>query len=404
MYRQFLAYRHRANMLILASNFALYWSTFMLARSFLLRVNVLPLLAPFIFFTLLRNARAETSPPSLGLSIVLTGSWASWGIPVKNGLEMGLSESGAQFLLDAQDDRCEAKHALTNFTRFLGSQKQKITALGCLECVDAVAPLLNRYGAIMFSLGGMSTEVLEKYPRVVGLYSGADTEVRYLLPYIERHHQSLVAVTHNGLYGEIFGDSLEALAPKTMVKLLARERVPLDEVDFHSLISRLVSRKAEAVLVHISATSSGHFIKQLRNAGYKGAIYSTFTIETEDSRVSGGSALNGVVYTYPSFDAAGDLKFQEFATRYKSRFGVEANNSAAVAFDAGMLIGKAAQKCGANNADCILGEFSRPGRYDGVGGALIIDKGRLPLRPYGLKQLKDGSSQWIVRELSPVNF
>lgn len=345
-------------------------------------------------------AAAEQDEVKLGLSIALSGPWASWGEPIKNGLLLGAEKAGSRLTIDVQDDKCRAELALTNFQKFLSADGYKLLLLGCVECVDAIAPLLERYDAVVFTLGGMTEEAARRYPRVQGLYSTVDSEVRYIVPFLAKEVKSFAVLTHTGLFGEVFGDSLERRGRKRGLIITGRERVTADETDFRAIIARILLKRPGAVAVHTGDTSEGLFIKQLRQAGYKGRITAGHSFESELVRGSGGAALEGVIYTYPVNEVSDPAKYEAFAAEYTKRFDAAPNSNAAIAYDAMLLLGEAIAKCGAGDRTCVLSFFAGLGRYRGLGGDLLIDHGRLPVRPYGLKQYVNGEYRWLTKQIT----
>jgi ABC-type branched-subunit amino acid transport system substrate-binding protein len=362
--------------------------------------RVFRLFVLLLIFSFGKAAAAEPQEVRLGLSMVLTGPFANWGVPVRNGLLLGAAHSKNRLLIEVQDDACDAKQSLTNFTRFFSVEKYKLGFLGCVESLEAVAPLLDRYDAVLFTLGGMTEELIRKYPRVQGLYSTVDTEARCLIPYLRSQEVNTMAiVSHSAVWGETIGTALEKLAPRYGIQVTTRVRVPMDQLDFRSVIVRLLSKRPQVVFVHSGEASEGAFIKQLREAGYTGRVYAASTFEGPEVVKTGGAALDGVWYTYPSSSAVSDTLYVDFVKEYKARYGLDPNNDAAIAYDLALLLDLAISRCGASDRNCLLKYFAELGRFQGVGGTLVIDKNRLPRRPHGLKQFVGGQYRWVVREL-----
>jgi ABC-type branched-subunit amino acid transport system substrate-binding protein len=163
-------------------------------------------------------ARSQTleRPITLGVSMVLSGPWASWGLPIRNGLELGAAQSKNLTTLQFQDDGCEAKRSLTNFNKFLSVDNSKLIVLGCMESIEATLPLAESKGAAVLVMGGMSREYLHKFPHLISLYSLVDAEAYYLVPYIKEriNAQRLAIIHHSQTYGEYLGSGVEDLAVK----------------------------------------------------------------------------------------------------------------------------------------------------------------------------------------------
>jgi len=207
----------------------------------------------------------------------------------------------------------------------------------------------------------------------------------------------LAVVAHTGLFGEVIGSSLERLAARSGITVVVRERITWDETHFRSLIGRILASQPEAIAVHTGDAALGLFIKQLREAGYRGLVTAGFNFESEAVRKTGGAALEGVIYTYPASEASDPAEYRTFAAEYAKRFGAEPNNNAAMAYDVMLMLDAAVTGCGGANPDCLLKHFAGLGAYDGLGGRLTITRDRIPLRPYGLKEYAGGKYRWIEK-------
>ena len=123
------------------------------------------------------------------------------------------------------------------------------------------------------------------------------------------------------------------------------------------------------------------------------------TFESDEVRDTGGTAIEGVTYTYPINDPANEEAYQQFAAEYKSRFGVAPNNPAAMAYDSAIILDQAFTKCGTENRQCLLDYIAALGKYQGMGGVLYITKNRLPIRPFGIKEYSGGEFRWVTKDL-----
>ena len=346
-----------------------------------------------------QSERLEGSTP-IGVSIVLSGPWESWGIPIRNGLELGASQSKNRIALQFQDDRCEAKRSLTNFQKFLSIDKFSLIILGCMESIEATLPISESRGATVLTMGGMSRDYLRKFPHLISLYTLVDTEAYYLIPYIKDRAKvrRLAIINHSQTYGEYFGAGVEGLASKAGLTVTRRERVDHAESDFRAITTRVLVGKPDAIVVHISAEKEGLLIRQIREQGYSGLIFATFSFEADEVKRSGGAALDGVLYTYP-VDASQGAAYEEFRTQYIERFKTEPQATSAIAFDGVQLLDRAITACEKGGRSCVAEYFAQIGTFNGLGGRVIFGPDRSALRPYGLKEFRGGEYRWVEREL-----
>jgi ABC-type branched-subunit amino acid transport system substrate-binding protein len=108
--------------------------------------------------------------------------------------------------------------------------------------------------------------------------------------------------------------------------------------------------------------------------------------------------LEGVLYTYP-VEASKGVKYETFRKHYIDRFKVEPQTTSAIAFDGMQLLDQAITACATIDRSCITNYFAHRGTFDGLGGRVIFGTDRSALRPYGLKEFKQGEYRWVEREL-----
>ena len=336
----------------------------------------------------------------IGVSIVLSGPWESWGIPIRNGLELGAAQSKNLIDLQFQDDGCEAKKSLTNFQKFLSIDKISLIILGCMESIEATLPLAESKGATVLTMGGMSRDYLRKFPHLISLYTLVDAEAYYLIPYIKDRTKvkRLAIINHSQTYGEYFGAGVEDLALKAELTVVRHERVDHAESDFRAIIKRILAGKPDAIVVHVSAEKEGMLIRQIREQGYRGLIFATFSFESDDVKNSGGAALEGVLYTYP-VEASQGADYERFRKQYIERFKSEPQATSAIAFDGIRLLDRAITACDKGNRSCVSDYFAHIGTFNGLGGRVTFGLDRSALRPYGLKEFKGGTYRWVEKEL-----
>ena len=154
--------------------------------------------------------------------------------------------------------------------------------------------------------------------------------------------------------------------------------------------------------MHLGPTALGSFIKKARELGYTVKIYAGFLFESDDAIRSGGSKIEGVRYTYPVTATSDEQQLTAFTERYKKTFLRAPENTAALAYDTGMLLDEALSKCAPRDHSCLISFFAALGEYRGLGGKITFRKDRSALRPYGLKEYKNGAFGWVERELKPL--
>lgn len=337
-----------------------------------------------------------------GVSLVFTGAWAAWGESIRNGLMLGVTDAHNKFILDAQDDQCQPSQAVTNTNKFLSIDNNDLIFMGCMENLEAVAPLVRAKKKLLFALGGISDEILNRYGNIVSLNSYADGDARYVGPYIAQqpHIKKVAILVSTTTFGDALGAKLSEILKSKGLTVTALESTAVDTQDYRSLISRLQAGQPDAIFFHQGEESAVSLVKQIRQLGFKGDIFTSFTFENDAVRKSGGSFLDGVKYVYPINASTDSTELETFEKRFQEKFGTSPNANALMAYDGIILVDRAVTKCGVKNSECVKDFFATMGDSRGLAGDVHFEKNGGALRPYGLKQYKDGKFEWVEKHIS----
>ena len=363
----------------------------MIPRVFILFITVFSIL-----WSTTSSAETQNKIP-IGLSTVLSGPWSSYGTSLKNGVNLAQEQVKNSFEIDIQDDRCESKTALSNAQKFLQAGT-KIIMLGCMETLEAVAPVAARKDALVVSLGFISDDILALHNNIIGLSTFADAETRSLGPYIHslKTIDSVVVINGTNNVGEALGSRLVSDLKKLGIKVKLHLSIPVETTDFRSLIAKALKESPSAIYVHQSEATLLSFVRQVREAGYKGRLFTSF-IENDSTKRAMGDYLEGIEYSYPLSSARKNLKWEEFNVAYTNKFAESPNPYAGIAYDAAVLIDSAVSRCGSVKKDCVL-KFFTDLKYDGVAGHLEMTKLRGALRPMGIKRIEEKQFVWVVKD------
>jgi branched-chain amino acid transport system substrate-binding protein len=128
-----------------------------------------------------------------------------------------------------------------------------------------------------------------------------------------------------------------ALSPSALVEYAPSDPAPS--------VARLAATSPTAVLVLGPAPAAGAFVKQLRAAGYAGALFGGASASGRAFRAAAGDAAEGLVA--PSWIVPGP-RWDAFAAAYERRWRDEPDAPAASAYDAVRLVVAAMGRAGLN--------------------------------------------------------
>jgi len=358
------------------------------------------ILVPFLLVLVSLKSQAE-EVYKVGATLPLTGAWSNWGEDIRNGLVLSSRVTKNKFTFDFQDDQCSGKVALGNINKFNSMEQLTTIFAGCVEILDAIGPKLDQRKNTLITLGGMEKRILKRNPTITSFSSLTDSEAYFLVPYLtqDSNVSSIVLVNGTNLFGETIGTTMKDLLSKSRIKVSAHFSVDLDTSDFKSIISRIVASNSDAVWIHQGDSTIGTFLRQLKAGGFKGQVFSVYTLENLPLKDSNPNWLNGVKYTFPSESTKFALEIENFNEEYRKEFNTPIGVTSKIAYDALQVLDIAITKCKGMDNVCINKFLRSLSNYQGLSGEVTIYPDGSAIRPHGLKEFRDGKFIWLEKSL-----
>lgn len=292
----------------------------------------------------------------IGVIASSTGPTAVVGIPQKNTVALLPSEiAGQKVEYIVLDDASDPTNAVTAAKKLLGEHKVDAligptttpAALAMLEFIaEAKTPLLTTVGS-----SAVIAPLDEKRRWVFKTTQNDDLIAEAILAHMTAHGvKSVGFIGFNDPYGENWFKVFSGQAEKAGIRLLASERFARTDQSVTGQVLKLVAAKPDAIL--IAATGGPAVLPQttLSEKGFKGKLYQTHGVATQDFIKLGGKAVEGTLMAGGPMLVAADLSegnpvkavAQGYIQAYESKFGVGSTSTfGANTFDAGLLLQKA---------------------------------------------------------------
>ena len=133
--------------------------------------------------------------------------------------------------------------------------------------------------------------------------------------------RKIVSITESTDYVEGVRRTAAARFEKLGGTVALAERYPSDVTDFRSQLTKLLSEDPDALLVAAQGEASGAtIVKQARELGYDGPIYSEVVPTGPEALRIAGEAATGLKAVVPNPDLDTDVG-KEFLAKYKARYG-----------------------------------------------------------------------------------
>ena len=284
-------------------------------------------------------ATAEPTPtPSdepfvIGAMDALTGVAESYGNPLHQAKLLAVEEinaaggiNGRMLKIIVEDSKCAAQDAITAYNKLTDVDGVKII-LGttCSGAMLGAAPLAEKEGVVLLSASATSPDIASAGDYIFrtainDLRLGIDTGNTLWVDGV----RNIATITEATDYAEGARRTSVAQFEELGGSVAAAESYSSDVIDFRSQLTKLFNENPDALLLAAQGeTSGGTIVKQARELGYDGPIYSESVPTAPDALSIAGDAATGLKAIVPNPDltsAAG----KGFLANFKARYGVVA--------------------------------------------------------------------------------
>ncbi len=275
-------------------------------------------------------AAPSDEPFRIGAMDALTGVGESYGNPVLNSKILAVEEinadggiNGRMLELIAEDSKCSAQDAITAFKKLTDVEGVKII-LGttCSGAMLGAAPLAEAEGVILLSASATSPDIAPAGDYIFrtainDAKLGEDTGNTLWVDGI----RNLATITQSTDYAEGARRTTVARFEELGGAVVASESYTSDITDFRTQLTKIFSEEPDAVyLASQSEFSGGTIIKQARELGYDGPIYTESVAVSPEALEIAGEAATGVKGIVPSNELTTETG-KRFLSSYQARFG-----------------------------------------------------------------------------------
>ena len=278
---------------------------------------------------------AELDEPFvIGAMDALTGVAESYGNPLLQAKILAVEEinaaggiDGRELKLIVEDSKCAAQDAITAYNKLTDVDGVRII-LGatCSSAMLGAAPLAERDGVVLLSASATSPDIASAGDYI---FRTAINDLRLGIDigntlWVDGA-RSIATITEATDYAEgarrTAVDRFEELGGS----VAAAESYSSDVIDFRGQLTKLLNEGPDALLLAAQGEASGGtIVKQARELGYNGPIYSEIVPVSPEALGIAGEAATGLKAIIPNPEltsAAG----REFLGRFKARYGAVAS-------------------------------------------------------------------------------
>ena len=291
----------------------------------------------------------------IGLMVSATGPTAAIGIPQKNTGALLATRIGEATIDYVQlEDGGDTTRAVQNARKLIAEDHVDAiigpsTTPNALAILDIISenkvPLLATVGT-----SSVVEPIDAKRRWVFKTTQNDDLIASALIEHMRKNRVGTVGfIGFNDAYGENWHKVFGALAEKAGIAIVANERYTRNDSSVTAQALKLIAAKPDAVL--IAAVGGPAVLPQttLYDQGYKGRVYQTHAVATDDFIRLGREKVEGTILAAGSMLVIDDIADSDpikrvatgYMSAYEKRFGTRPATFGANTFDAGLLLERA---------------------------------------------------------------
>lgn len=289
----------------------------------------------------------------------LTGGAAFIGTPLKDGALLAAEEINRNHELGAGntlkvivgDDGTDRNQALTLLKRYasdpnvlmiLGPTSGAVAAAGAAAANDLKLPIFT---------AANSTDVLKAGPWSFILTQPAEVTIPYIANYaINKLHVkncTSIGILDVEIYVQL-QRAFENIVKSHGAKIGAVEGFKSSDADFSALATKVAAGDQDCIFISATAPQAANVVIQLRQAGLdpKTRILGHSSLASPQLVARGGKAVEGVYFNGDWVPGGTDEFSRSFASAFKAKYNVEADNWAAVGYGGMRIVANAIKTAG----------------------------------------------------------
>jgi branched-chain amino acid transport system substrate-binding protein len=249
----------------------------------------------------------------VGITMSASGPGAALGQPQSKTVAALPKEiAGQKITYFALDDESDPTKGAQNGRKLITEEKVDVLIGSSLTPVslplidiaaEAKTPLMTMAAAAV-----LVAPMDDKRKWVFKVVPNDDIMANAILKYIAKTGaRTLGYIGVSDAYGEGYYKVLSEVAPKLGVTLTGHEVYARSDASVTGQVLKIIATKPDAVFVASAGTPAVLPQKALRERGYKGPIFQTHGVATEEFIKLGGKDVDGAIFTGEAFTVVNDL-------------------------------------------------------------------------------------------------
>ncbi len=336
----------------------------------------------------------------IGAIMPLTGDAATYGVAIKQGIELALDKVNAAGGIDGQpisamfdDTKAMPKEGVAAAQKLISVNHVNVIIGAVASSVTlAVAPIAERSHVVLLSAASSSPKITSAGNYIFRNYPSDELEGRLVAEFAVQHNYKTAAVlTINNDYGNGLNPIFVRSYSDLKGNVLLNDRFPEGATNLRTLLTKVKQLTPQCVFIVGYGKELGTLVKQAKEIGLKTQFLSTVNFYDSQTLIIGGTAAEGVIFSSPVFDTrSAESHVVAFVSAFKSRFGKDPDVWSAHGYDALLLIAEAMRRSG-TDADSIKEGLYSIRDFPGVSGLTSFDRNGDVLKEARFLTVKSGA-------------
>jgi branched-chain amino acid transport system substrate-binding protein len=349
------------------------------------------------------KAAAEAPVVKIGLAAPLTGPQAHIGVDIRNGAQLAvddLNAAGAEvggkkvrFELVAEDDEANPTKATTVAQKLVDAKVVAVVGHFNSGASIPASKIYSDGGVAQISPSSTNPKYTQQGFKTTFRVVAHDDQQgptlgRFALNTLKA--KTIAVVDDSTAYGQGLADAFEATVKAAGATIVAREHTTDKDTDFNAILTKIKGRNPDLIMFGGIDPQAGPMVKQMAALGIKAKFIGGDGMQTPNFIKLAGDAAEGAMASMPGLPKEQMPGGKSFMEKFKSKFNVDVELFAPMAYDAVMVFADAMKRAGSTDPAKLLAEVGKTS-YQGVIGPIAFDeKGDLKNGPITVYVVKSG--------------
>jgi len=320
------------------------------AKTFLIFAVIALIVITLIWLLVINNRTtggviSNNEPIKIGIIGHFSGDYASYGIPMKNAVELAVEEinnnggiDGRKLVLVVEDDGSDSAKAATGMNKLVNIDNVDyiISAQGS-GATSVITPIANdNKKMLMITLGSAPDLTTDKDY----VFRSVPSDVYQASEMVDYLNNNLKPKTIAGLYAnDPYGIGIKTIVEnEASADVVASELYEPTSSDFRTQLTKIKQANPDVLIIVGRKNNFPTLLKQIRELGISATIFASTELYDQDVLDKSGADNIEGVYTLFQKDP---IDFVNFKEEYIQKFGQEPSAYSAYAYDGMISLTKA---------------------------------------------------------------